>query len=115
MPPRDEADALRSNCRARRYADLSVRFTPAGGGEKPVRAQPRRAEGTLEHPYTALNLRLGLALFGFVVSVVAAVILFRADLAVAGVLMVALAVVAVVDIVVVQLRRRARRRAPRDA
>jgi Family of unknown function (DUF6343) len=80
-----------------------------------VRAQPRRAHGTLEHPYSALNLRLGLAVFGFVVSVVAAVLLFRADLAVAGVIMVVLAVVAVVDVVVVQLRRRARRRAPRDA
>lgn len=77
----------------------------------PLRPQPRRARGTVERPYSALNLRLVLAGFGLVSSVVLAVLLFRAGLAVAGWAAVAVAALAVVNLVVVQLRRRARRRA----
>ena len=76
-----------------------------------VRPQPRKARGTVGRPYSALNLRLALAGFGLVVSVVGAVLLFRAGFAVAGVVFVGLAAVALVDLVVIQLRRRARRRA----
>jgi hypothetical protein len=76
-----------------------------------IRPQPKGARGTVGHPYSALNLRLVLAGFGLVVSVVGAVLLFRAGLAVAGVVFVGFAVVAAVDLVIVQLRRRARRRA----
>jgi hypothetical protein len=74
----------------------------------PIEPQPPRRRGTVGHPYSALNLRLVLAAFGLVSSVVFAVLLFRAGLALPGWLFVALAAVAAVDLVVVQLRRRAR-------
>ncbi|MCO8271306.1 hypothetical protein M1L60_11950 [Actinoplanes sp. TRM 88003] len=77
----------------------------------PIGAQPPGRRGTVEEPYSPLNLRLILALFGFVVCTVLAVLLFRAGWTVPGWLLVAWAAVAVVDAVVVQLRRRARRRA----
>jgi membrane protein YdbS with pleckstrin-like domain len=63
------------------------------------------------HAYSALNLRLVLAIFGLIVSgALAAVLLWRGYLAV-GVLAAILAMVAVVDLFVVQQRRRQRRRA----
>lgn len=74
----------------------------------PVDAQPPRRRGTAGHPYSALNLRLVLAAFGLVSSTVFAVLLFRAGFALPAWLFVALAAVAAVDLVVVQLRRRAR-------
>jgi hypothetical protein len=77
----------------------------------PLRPQPRGARGTIGHPYSALNLRLLLAGFGFVLSTVLAVLLLRAGLRLAGVLMAVLAALALVNVVIVQLRRRARRRA----
>jgi hypothetical protein len=80
----------------------------------PIGAQPPGRRGTVEKPYSALNLRLILASFGFVVCTLLAIWLFRAGLAVPGWLLSAWAAVAVVDIVVIQLRRRARRRAGND-
>lgn len=77
----------------------------------PIEPQPRGRRGTLEEPYSPLNLRLVLAVFGLVICTVLAVLLFRAGWAVPGWLLTGWAVVAVVDIVVVQLRRRARTRA----
>ncbi|MCM4079631.1 hypothetical protein [Paractinoplanes hotanensis] len=77
----------------------------------PIGAQPPGRRGTVEEPYSPLNLRLILAAFGFVVCTVLAVLLFRTGWTVPGWLLLAWAAVAVVDIVVVQLRRRARRRA----
>ncbi|MEV4348815.1 hypothetical protein AB0J83_30535 [Actinoplanes sp. NPDC049596] len=77
----------------------------------PIGAQPPGRRGTVEQPYSALNLRLVLAAFGFVVCTVLAILLFRTGWTVPGWLLLAWAVVAVVDMVVVQLRRRARRRA----
>jgi len=77
----------------------------------PIGPQPRRARGTVGHAYSALNLRLVLATFGLIVSgALAAVLLWRGYLAV-GVLAAILAMVAVVDLFVVQQRRRQRRRA----
>jgi hypothetical protein len=76
----------------------------------PIGPQPPGRRGTVERPYSALNLRLILAAFGFVVCTVLAVVLFRAGWPIPGWLLVAWAAVAVVDIVVVQLRRRARGR-----
>ncbi|GAB3061539.1 MULTISPECIES: DUF6343 family protein [Micromonospora] len=75
-----------------------------------TRSQPRRARGTVGHANSALNLRLVLALFGVVVMTVLAVFAFAADLAWLGVVCAILAVVAVVDLVVIQRRRAARRR-----
>ena len=77
----------------------------------PIGAQPPGRRGTVDEPYSPLNLRLILALFGVVVCTGLAVLLWRAGLTVAGWILAAWAVVAVVDAVVVQLRRRARRRA----
>jgi hypothetical protein len=77
----------------------------------PIGPQPPGRRGTVDRPYSALNLRLVLALFGVVVCSVLAVVLWRAGWTVPGWLLAAWALVAAVDAVVVQLRRRARRRA----
>jgi hypothetical protein len=76
----------------------------------PIGAQPPGRRGTVGEPYSALNLRLVLAAFGFVVCTVLAVVLWRQGWTVPAWLLAAWALVAVVDLVVVQLRRRARRR-----
>ncbi|MEU7617552.1 DUF6343 family protein [Micromonospora rifamycinica] len=75
-----------------------------------TRSQPRRARGTVGHAHSALNLRLVLALFGLVTMSVFAIGAFRAGLAWLGVLCVLFVVVAVVDLIVIQRRRAARRR-----
>jgi hypothetical protein len=75
----------------------------------PIGAQPRRRTGTVERPYSALNLRLLLALVGMLSCAVLAVVLLRAGLAAPGWILVGLAVLGALDAVVVQLRRRARR------
>jgi hypothetical protein len=77
----------------------------------PIGAQPPRHKGTIEQPYSPLNLRLGLAIFGLVVTLVLGVLaLHFFNVVVAGGMFV-LSAIAVVDIVVIQLRRRARKRA----
>jgi hypothetical protein len=72
--------------------------------------QPRSRRGTVERPYTALNMRLLLASVGLFGWVVLAVFAFLRGYRLAGWILVALAVFAVVDLVVIQLRRRARNR-----
>jgi hypothetical protein len=79
----------------------------------PIGSQPRGRRGTVDRPYSALNLRLVLAVFGLVSCSVLAAVLFGAGIDALGWVMVGLAVVAAVDLVVVQLRRRARRRIER--
>ncbi len=59
---------------------------------------------------SALNLRLALAAFGLVVCAVLSVLVLRAGYALPGLLLLALAVAAAVDLVVV-LRKRQRRAA----
>jgi hypothetical protein len=81
----------------------------------PLNAQPPHRQGTVGHPYSALNLRLVLALFGLITSAVFAVLLFRSDIAAFGWIFVTLAVIAAVDLVVIQLRRRSRRRNGSDS
>lgn len=76
----------------------------------PIGAQPHRARGTVGHPNSALNLRLALATFGLVTSIALAVILFSVDLPGWAVAACVLALTAAIDLVVIQLRRRARRR-----
>ena len=76
----------------------------------PLGSQPRRADGTVEHPYSALRLRLGLALFGLVVCVVGAIVLWKVGAVPVAIALIVLAAIALVDAVVVILRlRRARR------
>jgi uncharacterized membrane protein len=81
----------------------------------PIGAQPPGRRGTVGKPYSALNLRLVLATFGLVTSAIFAVLLLRADIRLFGWLFVVLAVVAAIDVVVIQLRRRARGRAHGDS
>ncbi|MDI6105489.1 hypothetical protein QLQ12_43595 [Actinoplanes sp. NEAU-A12] len=77
----------------------------------PLGPQPHGRRGTIEEPYSPLNLRLVLALFGMLVCAGLAVLLFRAGWTVPGWLLATWAVVAAIDAVVIQLRRRARARA----
>ncbi|WP_436519985.1 hypothetical protein [Actinoplanes sp. HUAS TT8] len=77
----------------------------------PIGPQPHGRRGTVEEPYTPLNLRLVLAAFGLVVCVGLSILLFRMGWTVPGWLLAGWAVVALVDIVVIQFRRRARARA----
>jgi hypothetical protein len=77
----------------------------------PIGAQPRGRRGTVEEPYSPLNLRLVLALFGMVVCAILAALLFNAGWTVPGWLLAAWSAAAAVDAVVIQLRRRARARA----
>jgi hypothetical protein len=64
--------------------------------------------GSIEHPASALNLRLALAVFGMVMCAALAVVAGVNGWGVAAVLLGALAVPAAVDIVVIQRRRRRR-------
>ncbi|WP_430787465.1 hypothetical protein [Actinoplanes sp. G11-F43] len=80
----------------------------------PLGPQPQGRRGTIEEPYSPLNLRLVLAAFGFVVCTVLSVLLFRAGWTVPGWLLAAWALAAVIDIVVIQIRRRARKRTTGD-
>lgn len=75
-----------------------------------VKPQPRGRKGTIGHPYTALNLRLVLASFGLLISLLLGVLVLRADHPVPAGILFLLAVVAAVDLVVIIRRRAARRR-----
>jgi Flp pilus assembly protein TadB len=66
--------------------------------------------GTVGHPYSALNLRLALAVFGLVSCTALAVGLAWAGYPVLAVLAAAIALTAVVDLIVVQRRRIQRHR-----
>lgn len=77
----------------------------------PLGSQPHGRRGTIEEPYSPLNLRLVLATFGLVICTALSVLLFRAGWTVPGWLLAAWAVAAVVDLAVIQTRRQARARA----
>lgn len=85
--------------------------SPTSRDESP--GQPRGARGTVGHAYSALNMRLLLALFGMVASAVLAPVAFNLGRPGYGWLLVALAVVGLIDAVVVQRRRARRRRGER--
>ena len=72
----------------------------------PLGPQPRRARGTVERPYSALRLRQGLAIFGIVIGIVAAVIFWLSGLTVWGWFAVVLVVLGAIDAVVVTTRIR---------
>lgn len=75
-----------------------------------MRSQRRSARGTVGHAYSALNLRLLLASFGFVAFVVLAIVSAVLDQVALAIFLAGLALVAAINVVVVQRRRRARRR-----
>jgi hypothetical protein len=66
--------------------------------------QPRGARGTLDHPNSALRLRLVLAVFGVLVCAVGAVLLWDSGLW--RLILIALGVVALIDIAVLIRRLR---------
>jgi hypothetical protein len=69
------------------------------------------ADGSIEHPYSALNLRLALALFGFVFFLaMGAIALFSLHAGVIAAAAGVLAALALVNAVVVQRLRVKRRR-----
>ncbi len=70
-------------------------------------ARPPGWRGDAEGPVPAMNLRLVLAVLGLVMCAVLAALLWWAGLGSFGWVLAALAVVALGDIAVVQLRRRA--------
>lgn len=72
----------------------------------PIGAQPPERRGTVGHAYSALTLRLILAAFGLVTCAVLAVLLLRTGFDLLGWITAALAVIAAIDLVVIQLRRR---------
>jgi hypothetical protein len=76
----------------------------------PIRSQPSGARGSVGHAYSALNLRLAFAVFGLLTCAVLAFVSIRARLPVPAAVLAGLAVVAVIDLVVIQRRRSARRR-----
>jgi len=75
----------------------------------PIGGQPKRARGTIGHPYSALNLRLVLAVLGFVSCALMAGVLLWWGYRLFAVVLGVFAIVALVDIVVVQRRRHAGR------
>ena len=72
-----------------------------------------RPDGSADHPLSALNLRLALSVFGVVVSVALAIVAWAADRRGGAVALGVLALVALVNAIVVQRRRIARRRTER--
>jgi hypothetical protein len=70
---------------------------------------PRQEErGTVGHPYSALNLRLALALFGLVTSAALAGIALCTGYGLVALLLAAVAFSAVVDVVVILRRKHGR-------
>ncbi len=69
-----------------------------------------RRDGSPDHPLSALNLRLALSVFGVVLSAALAVVAWAAGRRGGAVALAVLALVALVNAVVVQRRRAARRR-----
>jgi hypothetical protein len=71
-------------------------------------------DGSPDHPYSALNLRLAFALFGIVALAAIGALAWGYGYEGAAVACLVLAIVAVVNAIVVQRRRMARRRAEGD-
>jgi uncharacterized protein DUF6343 len=69
----------------------------------PLGPQPKDAQGSVERPYSALRLRLVLAIFGLVVCLVGAIILWHVAIPIAVALFV-LAAIALVDMGVILTR-----------
>jgi predicted metal-binding membrane protein len=72
-------------------------------------------DGSLQHPYSALNLRLLLACFGLVCCVALTAVALLAGLTVLAWCAVGLGLLTIVDLVVIVTRLRARRRADPQA
>jgi len=73
----------------------------------PLGPQPRGARGTVEHPYSALRLRLALAVFGLVACCAGGVVLWDFNVRPIAWILFAGAAVALIDmgIVLTRIRR----------
>ena len=78
-------------------------------------ARGNRADGTIDHPYSALNLRLLLALFGVVSMFAIAMLAWSWGIRPVAAVALVMAGVAAVNAAVVQRRRVERRRRERGA
>jgi hypothetical protein len=74
----------------------------------PDGSQPRGRRGTVGHPYTALDLRLALAIFGFLVCTALLVVAIRLGLWVLAIAAGLLVAITIVDLAVIQVRRHRR-------
>jgi uncharacterized membrane protein YqjE len=74
----------------------------------------RRQEGTIEHPYSALNLRLALATFGLVTMTALTVVLVWRHVRGLAIVTGVIAVIAAINVAVVLYRRRQRRQRERE-
>ena len=70
----------------------------------PIGRQPRGARGTVDRPYSALRLRLVLAVFGAIVCAVGAVLTWRTGATGFSIFFAILAVIAVIDMIVIVIR-----------
>jgi hypothetical protein len=70
----------------------------------PIGPQPRGARGTFDRPYSALRLRLGLAIVGLIVCVGGGILLWHLGFAPLGIALFVIAGFAVIDLVVVSVR-----------
>ena len=72
----------------------------------PLGSQPRGARGTVERPYTALRLRLVLAVFGLVASLAGAIVVWHIGYTAIAIALWVVAATALVDIAVILTRLR---------
>ncbi len=69
-------------------------------------SQPRGARGTVEHPNSAIGLRIVLASFGLILCSVGWILLLHAHLPLIAWVLFALAVAALIDLIVLTARSR---------
>lgn len=72
----------------------------------PLGAQPRGARGTVERPYSALRLRLVLAVFGLVASLAGAFVVWQIGYTAIAIALWIVAATALADIAVILTRLR---------
>jgi uncharacterized protein DUF6343 len=70
----------------------------------PIGPQPRGARGTIERPYSALRLRLGLAIGGLVICAGGGILLWHLGFAPLGIALFVIGAMALVDMVVISVR-----------
>jgi hypothetical protein len=80
----------------------------------PLGSQPRRAQGTVEHPNSALGLRRVLAWFGLIVCIAGGIVVWQFGPRPFAVALFVLAATAVIDLLVITIRLRRQTRVLKD-